>query len=80
MMIIDHSGPSLTFCFFPLPDEPQDLLNLRGALKFYIKKWNYGSRTHTVVLVRGDGSASYVEKTVEDGKWIERRTDFKMDL
>ncbi|XP_003739507.1 transport and Golgi organization protein 2 homolog [Galendromus occidentalis] len=61
-------------------DEPQDLLTLRGALKFYIKEFNYGSRTHTVVLIRGDGSASYSEKTVEDGKWVERRTDFQLNL
>ncbi|XP_022671440.1 transport and Golgi organization protein 2 homolog isoform X2 [Varroa jacobsoni] len=61
-------------------DEPEEILNLRSCLKFYIPKYDYGSRTHTVVLIRGDNSVLYVEKTVEDGKWVERKTEFKVDV
>lgn len=65
---------------FQLTDEPEEILNLRSCLKFYIPKYDYGSRTHTVVLIRGDNSVLYVEKTVEDGKWVERKTEFKVDV
>ncbi|OQR70866.1 hypothetical protein BIW11_11351 [Tropilaelaps mercedesae] len=61
-------------------DDPEEILNLRSCLKFYIPKYDYGSRTHTVVLIRGDGSAIYIEKTVEDRKWVERRTQFRVDV
>ncbi|EEC10790.1 conserved hypothetical protein [Ixodes scapularis] len=47
-------------------EELDATLEIRNRIKFALPKWNYGTRTHTIVLVNGQGKAEFIEKTMKE--------------
>lgn len=47
-------------------EELDATLEVRNRIKFVLPKWNYGTRTHTIVLVNGQGKAEFIEKTMKE--------------
>ncbi|XP_064460649.1 transport and Golgi organization protein 2 homolog [Ornithodoros turicata] len=67
-------------------DETDEMLLCRNALRVLLPKWNYGTRTHTILVVNAKGQAELVEKTMKepiningDVVWETRKFTFTME-
>lgn len=63
----------------------ESTLERLNTIKFVIPKINYGTRTHTIVLMNSQGNAEFIEKTmkepikIESVEWETRRYSFSME-
>lgn len=67
-------------------DETEAMLLCRNTLMVVLSDWNYGTRTHTILLVNARGEAEFIEKTMKEpinihGKveWETRKYNFNIE-
>lgn len=63
---------------------PEEICRQRSAIYVKSPLWNYGTRTHTVVIIDHEDNCTYVEKTMKEPinmsqpEWITSTKEFKL--